>query len=296
MSASEPKFVREIKPTTGDETILQLSAGDGGLEELPVSQETPDLAVLSNRSIELSTKKDLLDAVNYQVLRPSKTVEDSSFAVEKVKDKELCFGTYANKVDAKGTAKLGTRMGSGIVKYNDKVVKVKMLEVNADNAEKVEIAKEEIIAAKGTGLGQMRSEVIPKETNFRINLEVSSLEISSMKGGPKVYVVRDGRPNATLNNKIYELEPNDIVISLAPALVDILTHKIGEEIISPEGRPVELPLGKVLKELIKKSTHDGEFDATDFGIRLTDMLRENKLPKESSDKMIAGAFFAYQIR
>lgn len=297
MSAAESKFVKTNSEKT-DETVLQLSAGKTKAEGLPELEAAPNSAgFFGKRSISADTKTDIFDAMEYQVLKPIQTVQDSSFTVETIKDKELCFGTYANRApNDEPNAGNGAAMGSGIVKYNDKMIKVRMLEVKAANNDEMAIAKEDLNAARGTGLGQMKSKTIPAETSIKLNLAVSALEVNSMKGGPKVYVMRNGRPNATVANQTYELEPNDIVISMTPVLVDILTHKVGEEIISPEGRPMEIPLGRILKELIQKSTHNGEFDAMDFGIQLTELLRENKVPKDTSDKIMAGAFFAYQIR
>lgn len=294
MSAAQSNIVNNTGENK-EHVVLQLSTG---AEALPTLEAAPNSAgFFGKRSISADTKTDIFDAMEYQVLKPTQTVKDSSFTVETIKDKELCFGTYANRApNEEANAGNGAAMGSGIVKYNDKMIKVRMAEVNAANADEMAIAKEDLNAAKGTGLGQTKGKKIPTETSFRINLEVSALEINAMKGGPKVYVMRDGRPNATVNSQVYELEPNDIVISMTPALVDILTHKIGEEIISPEGKPMEIPLGKILIELIKKSTHNGGFDAMDFGIQLTELLRENKLPSKDADKIVAGSFFAYQIR
>lgn len=306
MSAAQSNIV-DNKGENKEHVVLQLSSGVDA-EALPTLEAMPSsTGFFGKRSISNDTKTDIFDAMEYQVLKPNRTVEDSSFTVESVKDKELCFGTYAtrapnekakvrNKDDNTEANGIGAVMGSGIVKYNDKMIKVRMLEVNAADNDKMAIAKEELNAARSRGLSQMKSKGIPTETSFKINLAVSALEIDAMKGGPKVYVMRGGRPNATVGSQVYELEPNDIVISMTPILVDILTHKVGEEVISPEGRKVEIPLGKILKDLIQKSTHNGEFDAMDFGIQLTELLRENKVPKDVSDKILSGSFFAYQIR
>lgn len=305
MSAAKPL----IPNKKTDDVILRLSAGKEKTDDLPLSEAVPNGAdFFGKRSISVDTRTDIFDTLEYQVLKPTQTVKDSSFTVKTIKGKELCFGTYANRApgdevlatsDNDGTDEtkgIGAVMGSGVVKYNDKMIKVRMLEVNAADNEEIAIARGDLIAAKGIGLSQMKGKAIPAETSFRINLAVSALEINAMKSGPKVYIMRDGKPKATVENQLYELEPNDIVISIAPVLVDILTHKVGEELLSPEDRKVEIPLSKILKDLIRKSIHNGEFDAMDFGIQLTEILRENKVPNDVSDKIMAGAFFAYQIR
>lgn len=299
MSAAKP-----LAPNAkNDDAILQLSADKEKTNDLPLSEDAPNSAgnsagFFGKRSISVDTRTDIFDTLEYKVLKPTQTVKDSSFTVETIKGKELCFGTYANRAPSdKALVKdIGAVMGSGVVKYNDKMIKVRMLEVNATDDEKVAIAREDLMAAKGIGLRQMKGKAIPAETSFKINLAISAVEINAMKGGPKVYIMRNGRPNATVGSQVYELEPNDIVISMAPVLVDILTHKVGEELLSPEDRKIEIPLSKILKDLIQKTTHNGEFDAMDFGIQLTELLRKNKVPNDLSDKIMAGAFFAYQIR